>query len=177
MLAVANKGQNFRDRRIFGRQRLHRAQPLGKNAGAVKQLLIERTYGSEPLARKFAALHADDVEAFKAGILAVDQTKWNHVAATHEITAIADAGNPAPGNGAGVHGHLFSDGAALADLKSCEFTAIAQGLRRGAERNEWIDRAAVADRGLRRDMHVRDQLAVRTDYGVGADNAVGPNRS
>src|ERR1700716_3731686 len=81
MLAVANKAQNFSDRRVCGRQRLHRAQPLGKNAGAVKQLLIERTYGSEPLAGKFAALHADEIEAFEAGVLAIDQTKWDHVAA------------------------------------------------------------------------------------------------
>src|SRR3981081_3780536 len=81
MLAVANKAQNFSDGRVCGRQRLHRAQPLGKNAGAVKQLLIERTYGSEPLAGKFAALHADEVETFEAGVLAIDQTKWDHVAA------------------------------------------------------------------------------------------------
>src|SRR3984893_657846 len=81
MLAVANECENFRDRRIFGRQRLHRTEPRGKNAEAVKQLLIKRTYGCEPLARKFAAFHSDDVETFKAGILAVGQTKRNHVAA------------------------------------------------------------------------------------------------
>src|SRR5258708_37489123 len=87
MLAIANEGENFGDRSIFGRQRLHRAQPFGKNAGAVKQLLIERTYSNEPLPRKAAAFHTDDVEAREAGILAVDQTKWNHVRANAAAAA------------------------------------------------------------------------------------------
>ena len=49
MLAVADEGEDFRDRRILARQRLHRVQPLGEDAGAVKQLLIERAHGGEPL--------------------------------------------------------------------------------------------------------------------------------
>src|ERR1700733_1202352 len=80
-LAVADKGQDFLDCRIFGRQRLHCMQPFGKNTGAVKQLFIERPECGEPLARELAALHADDVEAFEAGILAVDEPERNHVAA------------------------------------------------------------------------------------------------
>src|SRR5260370_37931834 len=79
------------------------------------------------------------------------------MAAVHEISAIADAGNTATANSAGVHGHLFPDGAALADLKPGEFAAIAQRLRRRAERNGRIDRAAVAEHRPRRNRHIRDK--------------------
>jgi hypothetical protein len=234
MLALGDEAQNFRDRGVLGRQRLHLAQPLGENAGSIKQLLIERPYDGQSFARELATLHADDVETLEAGILAVDEPERDHVAANaadaadhhlrpdpgelmhrgqpayenkiadlavatergrgrkdhviadlavmtdmatvHKISAIADAGNTAPTDGAGVHGHLLPDGAALADLKPGELAAIAQRLRRRAERNEWIDRAAIADHGLRRDMHMSDQLAVRADDGVGADDAVGTDR-
>jgi hypothetical protein len=98
------------------------------------------------------------------------------MAAVHEISAITDPGNTASADGAGVHGHLFPDGATPADLEPGELAAIAQRLRRRAERNERIDRAAVADRGLRRDVHVRDQLAVGADDDVRADDAVGTDR-
>src|SRR5882762_200195 len=81
VLSGVDERQNFRDRRIRTRQIPDLVEAFGKDAGAVKQLLIERTYGCEPLARKFAAFHSDDVETFKTGILAVGQTKWNHVAA------------------------------------------------------------------------------------------------
>jgi hypothetical protein len=234
MLAVGDEGQNFRDRRVLGCQGLHLAQPFGENAGSMKQLLIERSYDGQSLAREFATLHADDVETLEAGILAVDEAERDHVAAdaadaadhhlgpdpgelmhrgqpayknkiadlavatersrgrkdhviadltvvtdmaaVHEISAITDAGNTASSDSAGVHCHLFPDGAAPADLKPGEFAAVAQRLRRRAERNEWIDGAAVADRGLRRDVHVRDQLAVRADDDVRTDDAVGTNR-
>ena len=63
-----------------------------------------------------------------------------------------------------------------ADLEPGEFAAIAQRLRRRAQRDEGIDRAVVADRGLRRDVHMRDQLAVRADHDMGADDAVGTDR-
>src|ERR1700735_4706509 len=42
-LAVADKGQNFLDCRIFGRQRLHLVQAFGKNPGAMTEVFIERT--------------------------------------------------------------------------------------------------------------------------------------
>src|SRR3982074_3904099 len=98
------------------------------------------------------------------------------MAAVHEITAIADTGNATAGHRSGVHGHLLPEGAALADLKPGEFAAIAQGLRRRAQRDEWIDRAAIADGGLRRDVHMRDQLAIRADHDMGPDDAVGTDR-
>ncbi len=44
MLAVIDESQDFRDRGILDRQRLHLVQPFGKNAGSVKQFLIERSY-------------------------------------------------------------------------------------------------------------------------------------
>src|SRR5579863_7743739 len=81
MLGRADEGEDFRDRRILGRQRLQLAEPLGKPAGAMKQLLIERPHGGEPLAAELAALHADDVETLEGRILAVDEAERNHVAA------------------------------------------------------------------------------------------------
>src|ERR1700722_2577177 len=81
MLALVDESQDFRDRRIRGRQRLHRTQPFGKNAGSVEQLLIERANRGQPFARELATLHADDVEAFEAGGLAGDKAERNHVAA------------------------------------------------------------------------------------------------
>ena len=41
VLAIADEGEAFRNRRIFLGQRLHRIEALGKYAGAVEQLLIE----------------------------------------------------------------------------------------------------------------------------------------
>src|SRR5262249_40421396 len=41
MLAVADKAQDFGDRRIRSRQRLHRVEPFGKHTRSMKQLLIE----------------------------------------------------------------------------------------------------------------------------------------
>src|SRR6267142_1833527 len=98
------------------------------------------------------------------------------MAAIHEVAALADAGDTAAGNGAGVHGDGFADGAARADLEPGQFAAIAQALRRRAERDERIDDAAVADRGLRGDVHMRDQLAVGADNDVGPDDAIGADR-
>src|SRR5882762_7584997 len=98
------------------------------------------------------------------------------VAAIHEITAIPNPGNAATGHRPGVHGHLFPEGAAPADLKTGHLAAIAMGLRRRAQRNEWVDGAAVTDGGLRRDVHMRDQLAIRADHDMGPDDAVGTDR-
>src|SRR2546429_265837 len=65
VLAVADESENFRNRGVLLRHRLHRVQPFGKDAGPVKQLLIERAHRSKPLARELAALHADEIEAFE----------------------------------------------------------------------------------------------------------------
>src|SRR5450631_3037225 len=96
MLAVPDKTQNLGDRRIIGGQRLHRAQPFGKNTGTVKQLLIERPHLGEPLARELAALHADQVEAFETGVLAVDEAERDHVA-PHAADAADHDLRPDPG--------------------------------------------------------------------------------
>ncbi len=56
-------------------------KPFGENAGAVKQLLIERRAPSRAVPGELAALHADDVESLEARILAVDEPKRNDVAA------------------------------------------------------------------------------------------------
>ena len=42
MLALPDESKDFGNRRILSGQRLHRIQPLGKDAGAVKQFLVER---------------------------------------------------------------------------------------------------------------------------------------
>src|SRR5262245_2148443 len=81
MLGFGNEGQNLRNRGIFRRHRLHGLQTLGKDAGAVKQLLIKRAHGGEALLGKLPALHADDVEALEHGMLAVDEAERNDVAA------------------------------------------------------------------------------------------------
>src|ERR1700677_4216425 len=91
-LAVADKGQNFLNCRIFGRQRLHFIQPFRKNTRAVKQLFIERSERGKPLAGELATLHADDVESFEAGILAIDEPEWNHVTANPADAANHDLG-------------------------------------------------------------------------------------
>src|ERR1700704_1572610 len=234
MLAFADEGEDFRDGRIFRGLRLHGGQTLGKNTGAMKQLLIERPHSGEALLGELAALHADDVEAFEARILAVDEAERNDVAAhaadaadhhlrpdprelmhsrqpadedevadlavtaqrrrgrkdhviadlaivpdmaaVHEVAALTDPRHAAARNRAGVHGNGFADGAAGADLEPGQFAAIAQALRRGAERGERIDGAAVADHGLRGDMHMRDQPAVCADDDLGSDDAIGTDR-
>src|SRR5580704_12652102 len=77
-----------------------------------------------------------------------DLAVMSHMAAIHEVAAVADAGNAAAADRAGIHGHRLADGAALADLQPGRFTAIAERLRRRAKRGERIDRAAGADAGV-----------------------------
>src|SRR5258708_9748956 len=81
MFCLADESQDFRYRGIVCCRRRHGTEPLGKDTGPVKQLLIERTNGSQSLWGKFAALHADEVETFEACILTVDETERNDVAA------------------------------------------------------------------------------------------------
>ena len=112
---------------------MHRRQAADEDKIADLAMAAQRRRGRE-----------DDVVA--------DLAVMTDMAAIHEISAVADPGNAAAGDRAGVHRHLLADGAALADLEPGQFAAIAQRLRRRAQRGEGIDRAAVADRGLRRDM-------------------------
>src|SRR4029077_6844368 len=65
---------------------LHAGEPFGEHASSKKQLLIERANGGEPFAGELAPLHADDVEAFEDGILAVDEPERDDVA-THAADA------------------------------------------------------------------------------------------
>jgi hypothetical protein len=109
--------------------------------------------------------------------IVADLTIVTDMAAVHEVTAVADAGDAPARHGPGAHGGLFADDATLADLKPGEFAATAQRLRRGAERNEWIDRAAVADGGPPLDIHMRDQPAVGADNDIWPHHAVRTDRS
>src|SRR3954463_13272432 len=102
----------------------------------MKQLLIERAHYGKPLPRKLAALHADDVEAFEHGILAVHQAERNDVAAH-----AADAADH----------HLRSDprelmhrGKAADENKIADLAVAAQGRRR-RENHVIADLAVVAD--------------------------------
>src|SRR6476646_317528 len=81
MLAVANEGEDLGNRRVFRGQRLHRAQAIGEDAGAVKQLLIERAHRREPRLGELASLHADDVQPLEARILTVDEAERDDVVA------------------------------------------------------------------------------------------------
>src|SRR5262249_30757671 len=147
-----------------------------------------------PLAGKLASLHADDVEAFKHRMLAVDQAERDNVAThtanaanhhlradpgelmhrgetpdvnevadltmaaercggredyvvtdativadmgiVHEVSAFADAGDATAFGGPDVHGHALADRAASADFKPGRLVAIAEILRRPAERGK-----------------------------------------
>ncbi len=95
-------------------------QPLGKDTRAVKQLLIECAYRDEPRLGELAPFHADDVEAFEARILAVDEAERNDVAADTADTA---------------NHHLRSD---PGELVHC---------RQPADEDEIADLAMAAERG------------------------------
>src|SRR4051794_23531318 len=81
VLAVVDKGEDFRDRGILLRHWLYHLQSLGKNPRAMKQLLIKRPHSRQPVPGEVAAFHADDVETFEARILAVGEAEWNDIAA------------------------------------------------------------------------------------------------
>src|ERR1700676_4722826 len=132
----------------FARPGLHRAQPLSKDAGPVKQLLIESAHRGEPLARKFAAFHADDVEPLEAGILAVDETERNDVAA-HAADAANHHLRPDPGEL--MHRGQPADVDKIADL------AVTAQRCRGREY------AVVADDAIMADMAVVHEVTARPD--------------
>src|SRR4051812_33287917 len=89
-----------------------------------------------------------------------DHAIVSDMAAVHEVAALANTGDAAAGHGAGAHGRLLANGAAAADLQLCQFAAKGERLWRGAQRDERVDRAIVANRGLRRDIDMREQLAI-----------------
>src|SRR5258708_7655221 len=135
-LAIANESQDFRDRGILPRQGLHLTQPFGKEAGPVNQLLIKRANGREPLAREFAALHADDVETLEDRILAVGEAERNHVAA-HAADAADHHLRPDPGE-------LMHRGQP-ADVNKISDLAMAAERCRGREDHIVADDTVMAD--------------------------------
>src|ERR1700733_7062582 len=173
MLAVFDESQDFRDRRIRRRQWLDGTEPFGKNAGAMEPLLIERGPPRQPFSRELAALHADDVETFEAGVLTVDQAERNHVAAnpadsadhhlrpdprklmhrgqTADENEIADLAMP-PQRRRGRENHVIADLAIVTDMAAVhEVAAVADAGDAAASRAPGIhghrfpDRAALAD--------------------------------
>src|SRR5262249_17836720 len=111
-LAVGDEGEDFRDGGIIRRHRLHARKPLGKDAGPVEELLVKATHDGEALLGELAALHADQIEALEHGILAVDETERNDVAAH-----AADAADHHPWSDPGelVHGRQPADIDEVAD--------------------------------------------------------------
>ena len=194
-------------------------ETLGENAGAVKQLLIERAHRGEALRvnlRRFMPMMlrpssaaywpltrpngimsprtpqtpptitcgpiagelvhrrqpADVDEVADLAVTAqrcrrredhviADRAVMPDMAVVHEIAAVADARQPAALDRADIHRHAFADGAAVADLEPRRLAAIAQILRRTAERCERRNRAIGADRRVAADGDMRGQRAVR----------------
>ncbi|MEY9148080.1 hypothetical protein ABIF00_006064 [Bradyrhizobium elkanii] len=101
-----------------------------------------------------------------------DHAVMADMAVVHEEAAIADAGEPAALDRADVHRHALADGAGFADFEAGRLAAIAEILRRPAERRERRDDAAGADPGMPADRDMRDQLAVLAKHDIGADDAV-----
>jgi hypothetical protein len=78
--------------------------------------------------------------------------------------------------GSGIQGDAFADVAIGADGEPRRTAAILGGLRRGAERREWIDHRARADGGVAGQMDVGDEPAAVTDHDMRPDHAVGSDR-
>src|SRR5580692_2520054 len=147
-LAVADEGQNFPYCRVFGRQRLHLFQPFGKNAGAVKQLFIERPERGQPVAGELAALHADDVEPFEAGILSIDEPERNHVAAN-----TANAANH----------HLRTDPGELMHRRKAADINEVSDLAMAAQSCRCSEDDIVADHAIMADVAVVHEIAASSD--------------
>ena len=129
--------------RADARELMHGGQPADENEIADLAMAAQRRRGRKNHVVADLAVVAD-------------------MAAIHEVAAIADAGDAAAGRGAGVHGRLLTDGAALADLELASVRRDSPAICGGPPSDdERIDRAVVADRGLRGDVDMRDQLAVR----------------
>src|SRR3954463_16810740 len=135
-LALADEVEDFGDRRIFTGERPRRLQAFGKGRGAMEEFLIERAHGRKPLLGELAPLHADQVEAFEHGILAVDEAERNDV--------VAHAADAADHN-------LRTDAGEL--------------VHRGqtSDEDEITDLAVTAERGRRREDHVVADVAVMAD--------------
>src|SRR5262245_32418636 len=98
------------------------------------------------------------------------------VGADHEPAAVADLGDAAIVLGPGIHRHAFADLAVGADHQPRGAAAVFDRLRRGAERSEWIDHRARADRGVTGDMDMRQELATLTNFDMGTDDTIGTDR-
>src|SRR5262245_37805820 len=83
-----------------------------------------------------------------------DVTIMADMGADHEEAAVADAREPAAVLGPEVHGDVFADVAVGADLEPRRSAAIADRLRRCAERRERIDLGARSDAGVAGHMHM-----------------------
>src|SRR6185312_1519380 len=149
-LAVLDEGENFFDRRIVSHHRLHAFQPLGEDARTMKELLVEPAHGRQALLGELPPLHADEVEAFQYGILTVDQSERNHIAAD-----ATDAANHhlRPNPRELVHGGHSADVDKIADL--------AMAAERGRGREDHV----VADKTIMADMAVVHVVAALADLG------------
>ena len=136
MPVCIDEGQDFRDRRIRPRQMPDLVQTLGKQARAMKQLLIKRPHNGQACVRELAALHAGDVEAGETSRLPGRNGKRDHVA-THAAN--------------GANHCLLPDPDKL------------MGRRKITHGNKIADLAMAAQRGGSPEDHVVADLAVVTD--------------
>src|SRR5882762_10719930 len=113
MLSGIDESQDFRDGGIRTRQMPHLVQTFGKDPGAVKQLLIKRSYHREALAGELAAFHADDVETGERSKLAARKSERDYVAAN---AAEGADHHLCPHPGELMHGRQAADENEIADL-------------------------------------------------------------
>src|SRR5580698_1850787 len=153
MLAGIDEGEDFGNRRIRHSERARRIQPFGKDPGRFKQLLIERPDRGEPLTRKLAAFHADNVEAFETRILTVYKAIRNDVAAN-----AADATD---------HGLLTNACELMHGRQAADENKIAD-LTMSAERRRGCENDVVADLAIVTHVAAIHEVAAVADAGSAA---------
>src|ERR1700688_2438998 len=158
MLASVDKAEDFRDRRIRRRERLHRVEPFGKDSRGVEKLLIERPDGGQSFARKFAPFHPDDIETFETRVLAVDETVGNNVAAN-----AADAAD---------HGLRTNSGELMYRRQAADEDKIAD-FTMTAKRSRGREDDVIADLAVMTDMTAIHEVTAVADRGKPA----APNRA
>src|SRR5262249_30181017 len=108
--------------------------------------------------------------------IAADLAIMADVRPHHQPAAIPDFGDAAIVLCPGVDGDTFADIAIGADHELGRTAAVPDGLRRGAERGEWVQNGARANRGVAGDVNVGQESATVAEFNVGADDAIRPDR-
>ena len=93
------------------------------------------------------------------------------VAANHEQSPVADAGDPSAAMGAGLHSDVFADDVAGTDHQHGALACVFLILRRRPEGGEGIDLRFLAETGFALNDHVRVQAAAVTQHHARPDVA------